>query len=180
METRYKRSAEFLKTLGTQDIRHIDKPYLAHLVAVFKGLEAWECGEDVCLAGMFHSIYGTEMFQGYKLPFERRAEVRDLIGERAERLAWVNCVMDRTSFDRAAEQSEGPYRFWNRLTGETLELGGADFIDLCRIHLFDWLEQVPRSAKWTYRRDAYRCLASRLGSMTSEAFEHVYAAAPTA
>ena len=178
METTFKQSTEFLRDLGTQDVRHIDKPYLVHLVAVYKGLEAWECSEDVCLAGMFHSIYGTEMFQGYKLPFERRGDVRDLIGERAERLAYVNCVMDRTSFDRAAEQPRGPYRFTNRLTGEPIELGDDDFVDLCRIHLFDWLEQVARSGKWTYRRDAYRRLADRLGSVQTEAFERVYQAAP--
>ena len=43
---------------------------------------------------MFHSIYGTEKFQGFTLPLERRAEVRALIGDRAERLAYLNCAKD--------------------------------------------------------------------------------------
>ena len=35
------------------------------------------CPEDVCRAGMFHSIYGTEKFQGFTLPLGRRDDVRD-------------------------------------------------------------------------------------------------------
>ena len=112
---------------------------------------------------MFHSIYGTEMFQGFTLPLERRDEVRALIGDRAERLAYLNCAMDRASFDRALDQAVEPYRFTDRITGEEVQLSQHDFDDLCRVHLFDWLEQVPRSRNWDYRRAAYRKMAERLG-----------------
>ena len=117
---------------------------------------------------MFHSIYGTEKFQGFKLPLERRGEVRALIGERAERLAYVNCAMDRASFDRALETAEGPYQIGDRITGETIEVSGADFDDLCRVHLIDWLEQVPRSEEWDYRRAGYEKMARRLGEVKAE------------
>jgi hypothetical protein len=113
---------------------------------------------------MFHSIYGTELFQGFKLSVERRPEIRALIGDRAERLAYLNCAIDRAFFDRTAEQQTGPYRVRDRLTGEVVELSTEDFDDLCRIHLFDWLEQVGRAQKWDYRRAAYRRLAQRLGA----------------
>ena len=46
----------------------------------------------MCDAGLFHSIYGTEGFQGFTLPFDRRDDIRALIGDRAERLVWVFCV----------------------------------------------------------------------------------------
>src|SRR5438132_411190 len=104
MSTPFKQLTDFLVQLGIEKVGHTQKSYLAHLIGVYRDLEAQGCGEEVCRAGMFHSIYGTELFQGYKLPLERRAEVRALIGERAERLAYLNCAMDRTSFDRAAEQ----------------------------------------------------------------------------
>ena len=58
---------------------------------------------------MFHSIYGTEKFQGFTLPLERRHEIRALIGDRAEYLAYLNCAMDRASFDRAVDQANEPY-----------------------------------------------------------------------
>jgi hypothetical protein len=175
-----KQFTDYLVGVGIDRVAHTNKTYLAHLVALYRLLEARGCGQDVCLAGMFHSIYGTEIFQGFKLPVERRPEVRALIGERAEQLAYLNCAIDRAVFDRAVEQQVGPYRVRDRLTGEEVELSVEDFDDLCRVHLFDWLEQVARAQKWNYRRAAYRRLAERLGA--EEAYDAVFAqeAAPAA
>jgi len=175
MATTYKQLTDFLLRLGIEDIGHSGKNYLAHLIGVYRDLQAWGAPEDVCRAGMFHSIYGTENFQKFGLPLESRAEVQALIGARAELLAYVNCVMDRATFDRAAEQTSGLYRIEVRQTGETLELAPADFDDLCRVHLCDWLEQVPRSQTWDYRRAAYRQLARRLGGVAQVEFDRVYA-----
>src|SRR4051794_10662454 len=145
MDQHFKRMTDFLVGMGVEQVPHTHKSYLAHLIAVFRSLEAQGNPQDVCRAGMFHSVYGTERFQGFTLPLERRGEVRDLIGDRAERLAYSNCAMDRASFDRALDQSAEPYRVVDRITGETVELARPDFDDLCRVHLVDWLEQVPRS-----------------------------------
>jgi hypothetical protein len=175
MSTGFKRLTDYLVDLGVQEVAHTHKSFLAHLIGVYRYVEARGGSEELCRAGMFHSIYGTELFQGFKLPLERRPEVRELIGERAERLAYLNCAMDRASFDRAAEQAEGPYRFRNRLTGEEVELSADDFDDLCRVHLYDWLEQVPRSRWWDYRRPAYRRLAERLGGVARQSYEQVFA-----
>src|SRR3954454_18541113 len=146
-------------------------------------MEARGCTEEQCRAGMFHSIYGTELFQGFKLPLERRGEVRALIGERAERLAYLNCAMDRATFDRAVERADGPHCFRDRLSGAEVELSGPDFEDLCRIHLYDWLEQAARSRKWDYRRAAYRHPAERPGEQARRDYARVFAqdaAAPAA
>jgi hypothetical protein len=123
---------------------------------------------------MFHSIYGTERFQGFVLPLERRAEIRALIGDRAERLAYLNCAMDRASLDRALNQAE-PHRIIDRITGEEVPLSESDLDDLCRVHLFDWLEQVPRSQIWDYRRAAYRKMAERLGGPALDEYDRVFA-----
>jgi hypothetical protein len=138
-------------------------------------METAGCTEEVCRAGMFHSIYGTERFQGFKLPLERRGEIRDLIGDRPERLAYVNCAMDRVSFDRALQQSAEPYRVKDRITGEEIQLSQRDFDDLCRVHLYDWLEQVPRSQDWNYRRAAYQRMAKRLGPAAVADYDRVFA-----
>ncbi len=174
MDKNWKRLTDFLVGLGVEQIAHTQKSYLAHLIGVYRSMEERGCTEEVCRAGMFHSIYGTERFQGFKLSLERRAEVRDLIGERAEHIAYLNCAMNRASFDRALEQPDGPYRFVDRLTGEEVQLSRADFDDLCRVHLYDWLEQAPRSQKWDYRREAYRRMAERLGKAAISAYESVF------
>lgn len=168
---------DFLVGLGTDSVPHTgEKGFLAHLIGVHRDLESWGCERDVCRAGMFHSIYGTELFQKFCLPLDRRDEVRQLIGERAERLAFVNCMMDRASFDRLI-LSRGPYRITDRVSGTILELDEQDFHDLCVVHLCDWLEQVPRSQQWDYRRESYRNLAERLGGIAKESFDRVYALA---
>src|SRR3984957_9871798 len=139
MHRDFKRLTDFLVEMGVEQVSHTEKSYLAHLIAVYRFLQVEGCSEEACRAGMFHSIYGTELFQGFTLPLERRAEVRALIGERAERLAYLNCAMDRASFDRALEGEGESYRIRDRLTGEDILVARADFDDLCRIHLHDWL-----------------------------------------
>ena len=101
---------------------------------------------------------------------ERRAEIRTLIGERAERLSYLNCAVLRASIERNLDSDEGPFAIDDRICGEVVELSREDFDDLVRVHLCDWLEQVPRSQEWTYRR-----MAEWLGGVALESFEQVYA-----
>jgi len=175
MDKDWKRFTDFLVREGIDRIAHTDKTYLAHLIAVYKDMEAAGCSQELCRAGMFHSIYGTERFQGFKLPLERRPEVRDLIGQRAEWLAYLNCAMDRPAFDQALEKGQEPFLYVDRITREEIKLPAKDFDDLCSIHLYDWLEQVPRLKGWDYRRAAYRRMVDRLGAAAQEAYDRVFA-----
>ena len=153
MTTSYKDLTNFLVDLGIEKVAHTQKNYLGHLLAVYRFMKDAGCDEDVCRAGMFHSIYGTEKFQGFKLPLEQRDDIRKLVGDRAERLAYLNCAMDRATFDQAAAGTGETYRFRDRITGAEVTLIRRDFDDLCRVHLYDWLEQVPRSRYgWGYRQ----------------------------
>jgi hypothetical protein len=54
-----------------------------------------------------------------------------------------------------------------------VQLGQEDFDDLRRVHFYDWLEQVPRSQEWDYRRAAYRKMSERLGETADIDFERV-------
>lgn len=171
----YRQMTDFLMNLGTKDVEHTGKGFLAHLIGVYKDLERWGCDLDVCRAGMFHSIYGTELFQKFCLPLERRQDVRDLIGERAERLGFLNCMMDRARWDRIFLDQTGERCVVNRLTGEECPLSQADFDDLTTIHVCDWLEQVPRSLDWDYRRAAYQAMAKYLGGIAAHECDRVYA-----
>lgn len=104
---------DFLVALGTGGVRHTKQyatnnemregSFLDHLTGTESILSAWDCPTHLCHAGLFHSIYGTESFQAFSVPLttEARSRVRGVIGERAEMLAFVNCVMERDSLDRA-------------------------------------------------------------------------------
>ncbi len=174
MPATFKDLTNYLVQLGIDDVPHTKKYYLGHLIAVYRILQSKGCDEDVCRGGMFHSIYGTERFQGFKIELERRQEVRELIGERAERLAYLNCAMDRSTFDSAVSKNSEPYRFLDRFTNQEVVLSNEDFSDLCRIHLYDWLEQVPRSECWDYRKEAYLEMARFLGDQSVSDYEGVF------
>ena len=179
MSATYKPYTDFLLALGIDKVPHSQKSYLAHLVNVYRLMEDEGCTPELCAAGMFHSIYGTEKFQGFKLELDQRDEVRRLIGDRAERLGYLNCAMDRASFDAAALGDGETYEFIDRISQEKVILSRRDFDDLARVHLFDWFEQVERSRYgWDYRRAAYRQLARRLGTKVEALYERVFAREP--
>jgi len=179
MPATWKEMTDFLVDLGIEQIAHTQKNYLAHLISVYKLMEGAGCDEDLCRAGLFHSIYGTEKFQGFTLPLSRRAELTEMIGARAERLAYWNCLMDRPSLDELLLQSQEPYLLRNRVTGEMMSLTRRELDDLCCVHLFDWLEQAPRSTfGWDYRRDAYRQMAERRGGAALEVYDRIFELAP--
>ena len=164
-DPRWKQMTDFLVGLGTDDVPHSGNNFLAHLIGVYRLMEAKGCNQELCRAGLFHSIYGTELFQGFTLPQGRRADVRDLIGERAERLAYLNCAMDRPTFDQALEDGTAPFRFRDRLTGArwcwTRPISTTCAASTCTI---GWSRCRVRHG-WDYRRAAYRGMARRLGGV---------------
>lgn len=76
-----------------------------HLVGHEQCLREWQkvegsavIDDSLCLAGLFHSLYGTQGYQASRFPVEKRAQVAELIGERAERLVFWNCAMERSTW----------------------------------------------------------------------------------
>ena len=182
--------AAFLESLGTTEVEHTGGDFLHHLCAVHDLLAEHGADAELAAAGMFHSIYGTERFQGFSLPLDQRGRVRPLIGERAERIAWVNCVMDRASFDAAVAQAlEGADSRADPLIvrdreGAAIPMSAQQLRDLAHIHLFDWLEQVERSAHekpggWDYRRNAYRQMAELVGGNAQTLYAATFAREPS-
>lgn len=79
---------EFLLDNGVGDNDHSDRSLLEHLTGTASLLMDWGCSNDVVLAGLCHSIYGTDSYHTVTVDHSKRDEVRSLIGERAEELAW--------------------------------------------------------------------------------------------
>ena len=82
-DPRWKKMTDFLVGLGIDKVAHTEHTFLSHLIAVYRLMEAEGCTQELCRAGMFHSIYGTEKFQGFTLPTARRGEVRELIDRKS-------------------------------------------------------------------------------------------------
>ena len=178
MEPQFKDLTDYIIALGAADVGHTEKTYLAHAIGVHNDMKAWNGTPELCRAALFHSIYGTQGFQGFTLPLDRQPELQTLIGDYAEKLAYLNCFMDRASLDDQVTQAEGPYIIIHRVTGEPMMLTKGEYEDLIRLHLCDWLEQAPRVHQWNYRRTAYRQMAERLGGVAVAAYDRVFALEP--
>ena len=109
--------------------------------------------------------------------------MRSLIGERAEFVAWLNCIIDRATFDAAisaALAGERTLSISDRDGKPPIELTVDQLRDLAMVHLFDWLEQVERSEfGWGYRREAYREMATLVGPDAEALYEDVFSREPT-
>ena len=90
----------FLEKIGTNEIPYSGGTLLDHLVGVSEILKEMNALEYVQDAGLFHSIYGTATFHHQTM--SDRQVVQDLIGEKAEHLAYLFCVLGRET-DRQTE-----------------------------------------------------------------------------
>ena len=154
------------------------------------------CDDEALLAAaLFHSIYGTEGFQGKVLPLSERPKVRAVIGERAEFTAYLNCVMHRATLDEAVcrlqeelsaagtdnlgSESEGYFIFSRTEHGrERIPLTREQLIDLMTVHFADWAQQVARYSMWSYRREAYQKIAETLGGIYAATHKEIIATEP--
>lgn len=177
---KFKELTDYIISLGAAEVAHTEKTYLAHAIGVYNDMKAWNGSDDLCYAALFHSIYGTEGFQDFTLSLDRRPELRGLIGDYAEKLAFVNCYMDRVTLDAQVNEEKEDYPIRNRVTGEIMVLKKDEYDDLVCLHLCDLLEQVERSNAWNLRRAAYRGMAERLGGVALESYDEVFAREPTA
>jgi hypothetical protein len=79
-------------------LRHSGRTLYDHLVGTYRILKSEGASRDVCLAGLFHSIYGTSIYKADTMDANNPAHrdtIRKLIGERAEMPAWVFGQLDR-------------------------------------------------------------------------------------
>lgn len=174
LDARFDPLLDLLLREGMDGASHHREAFIDHQVRVGRILLSWGCDLPVCLAGVAHSLYGTE-FGGTDFDRGRRSELQGILGERAERLVDLNCRMTRASLDdlviRGAPEGAG---LIDRFDGNAIPLGEGEIDDLCRIQLADWLDQVDRSGLWHVRRDAYWHIASRLGGNALRDFRIVY------
>jgi hypothetical protein len=123
-------------------VRHSGRTLYTHLCGTHDLLRSWDNDNDVCLAGLFHSIYGTRVFLRRVWSIENRDTIRDLIGPKAEGLAYLFCVLNRPraliDIKRGGAVDEALLRDYRtmemvRLSGETIgslqEIEAANLLD---------------------------------------------------
>jgi hypothetical protein len=74
------------------DVKHREKSFFEHLFGTMLKLEDMESSDEVLLAGLYHSVYGTESFE-YNNPEITRDVIRSMIGDYSEHLVHEFCTM---------------------------------------------------------------------------------------
>jgi hypothetical protein len=85
---------------------HSGRTLWSHLSGVHGILQRAKQPEYVCTAGLFHSVYGTRSFKPVTIKKTNREEVAQLIGEKAEALAFAFCELPRPKLFEAALRSQ--------------------------------------------------------------------------
>ncbi|KFK39325.1 hypothetical protein AALP_AA3G230000 [Arabis alpina] len=85
-----------LKSVGAGECWHKHGSFLDHLIDIYKILKLWKAPESVCLCGLFHSAYSNSYVNlAIFDPSTGRDVVRDHVGEAAESLIHLFCVIPR-------------------------------------------------------------------------------------
>eukprot|EP00746_Dinoflagellata_sp_MGD_P088771 gnl/MRDRNA2_/MRDRNA2_35092_c0_seq1.p1 gnl/MRDRNA2_/MRDRNA2_35092_c0~~gnl/MRDRNA2_/MRDRNA2_35092_c0_seq1.p1 ORF type:complete len:634 (-),score=129.02 gnl/MRDRNA2_/MRDRNA2_35092_c0_seq1:79-1980(-) len=173
---------EFLRTAhGIQPVAHGSRgegDLLSHLSGCRNTMATTFHESDALVnAALFHSIYGTEGFQGKTVPLSERDQVRSLIGEVAEEVAFLNCVMDRSSLDEAVQNGTCNFlarpEFLEKFGSLELRPQPPVFDGLLKVHLVDWMDGVEFYRFWGYRREAYARIAHRLNGKFLEKYKEM-------
>ncbi|KAF6153387.1 hypothetical protein GIB67_003577 [Kingdonia uniflora] len=88
-----------LRSVGAGECWHKHGSFLEHLIDIYKILYLWNTPPAVSLCGLFHSAYSNSYVNlAIFDPKTGRETVRNLLGEAAERLVHLFCVVPRQSF----------------------------------------------------------------------------------
>jgi hypothetical protein len=154
MDEQLENRLSFLRKANTEGMQHSDRGLFDHLLGTRQLLVEWGARPTLCDAGLFHSIYSTEHYELKAIPLSMRDEVRRMIGDEAESLVWVFCMMRRKTFDENLRKDRD-LRVQHRLTEEWIPLTEGQFHDLITMTFANSLEAFPR-CPWNVRRGIRR------------------------
>jgi hypothetical protein len=129
-----------LRRYHADETPHGGRHLVDHLIGTYRLLEAWGNPPSVCRAGLFHSIYGTSIFTFRSAGFDQRPVVRDAIGAKAERLAYLFCSVDRPLALLQALIAQGA-ELPDIVAGGVLPLEAGELSALLEIEVANFLEQ---------------------------------------
>ena len=133
---------DLLLDLNTDTNRHSGGALLDHLRGTHDLLDEWGNDQAVCIGGLFHSIYGTQAYQTQSASLEDRHRIRAVVGERAERLAFLFAVSNRGEFFEALDRDQAT--LWNRIHERASPVTHDELRDLIEMELANFVEFMPR------------------------------------
>ena len=156
MDEQLENRLRFLRKASTEQMPHSEVGLFDHLLGTRRLLVEWKARPALCDAGLFHSVYSTDHYELTAIPLSMRHEVRQLIGDEAETLVWLFCMMRRETLYQNLHKDRD-LSVQHRLTGEWIPLTEGQFQDLITMSFANCLEAFPR-CPWNDRRNIRRGL----------------------
>lgn len=135
-----KKYLDLLEEFQTFDHKHGERKLFNHLVGTYDLLRSWNIKEDVCLAGLFHSIYGTEFHKQAAAGSDQRETIKSAIGARAEFLAYIFCACRR--FEIFSNFGSETFLVTERFQNNHVTLASNDLRDLLVLEAANLTEQT--------------------------------------
>lgn len=168
-KTDLKKYLEFLKIHGASDIEHSGEDFLSHLKGTMDILVSWKVDLPITIAGLFHSVYGTEVFKDALIPSDLRPKIQKMIGIRAEKVTYLFGIMIRSHFLSQLGLNEKKI-IKNRFDQSITEISDNEFKDLCHIYIANRLEQHHRWPK-EYKFSEYEEMKQMKQHLCSKAWD---------
>jgi len=156
-----------LRELGAADFQHLNGPLINHLEGTYEYLKAWGNREELCVAGLYHAVYGTAAFDKSLISISKRDQIAEIIGPEVERIVYYYGACDRDTLYLQIGRTE-EIRYRNRFTGGTEILTQAMLSDLLELTLANELEIVSRDRAFMEKqRSRYDALFARFKKYVS-------------
>ena len=140
---------EILKQLDSYNLQgfsHTNEGLVAHLMGTYEILKSWDCSENLCIAGLCHSIYGTESYRQAPIDLSEREKIKAILGSEAEELAYFFGAHVKDSLWENLKRANN-FSFYDRLNDSVTLISEDQLKDLVTLALANWLEQRPRAPK---------------------------------
>jgi len=153
---------ERLRALGAAAFAHVNGMLEPHLRETERLLRRWGNREAVCVAGLYHAVYGTDGIAGHLVLLDARESIAAVIGVEAERLAYVYGACDRERFHpRIGTRLQN--QFVDRFTDSEYAITDAMLCDFCEITVANELDLALGNAD--FKRRHAKALAELFGRM---------------
>lgn len=136
-----------LQSLGAGEFAHLNGSLSMHLRGTEALLREWGAADTVCVAGLYHAVYGTAGYDASLTSLAGRKNIAELIGVEAESLAYLFGACNRRVFYPRLG-TDFQLMFADRFTNTEYEIRFLQLTQVCEITLANELEIASNSLQF--------------------------------
>jgi hypothetical protein len=138
--------------LGGDRLPHVSGTLACHLRRTESLLRSWGNRDALCLAGLYHAVYGTAGIESGLVGLRQRKIIAETVGAEAEALAYLYGACNRAVYHPRIG-TERQCQFADRFVGKEYAISVGSVRDLCELTVANEVELAMTSEGF---RDRYR------------------------